>query len=389
LLLRKGADAAKADKKGVQAIDVLRTREEFDTLLALVNNGAPVDKIYDEKWNTGLREFQKRLDDKDRVDRGESNNPSADAFGFYQESQKGKFFATDPVTTNAKSAKILAKAIIAKKPMKQKGKKKEYLVAMSKGGLDNSLRSEFWQFALSGGDSSDYQTLLAKPVPHSVAIQIDKDIQRTLRLQQEYFTRFDVGQCKLYRLLRAYALFDAKTVYTQGMSTIAAILLLYVPNEMEAFGAMKVLFADYSLRFWFQDGMKGIQETFTAFELFVNKKMPQLHKHLQQHIGKMLGDGQYSSLFVTNWFLELYYAVLPFPLVVRVWDMFLLKGPTIIYATGLALLSELKEKLLAANDMSVLMQVVKNTETLTFDCDSFLRRVVKFLVKEEKLPDST
>lgn len=88
---------------------------------------------------------------------------------------------------------------------------------------------------------------------------------------------------------------------------------------------MKVLFADYSLRFWFQDGMKGIKETYTAFEQFVNKKMPQLHKHLAQHVGKMLGDGQYSSLFVTNWFLELYYAVLPFPLVLRIWDMFLLK----------------------------------------------------------------
>ena len=49
----------------------------------------------------------------------------------------------------------------------------------------------------------------------------------------------------------------------------------------------------------------------------------------------MVGDGQYASLFVTNWFLELYYAVLPFPLMLRVWDMFLIKGPTIIYATGL------------------------------------------------------
>lgn len=111
---------------------------------------------------------------------------------------------------------------------------------------------------------------------------------------------------------------------------------------------MKVLFAEYSLRYWFQDGMKGIRETYTAFETFVHKKMPGLHKHLvplkflityrihssrsrlrpspqQQHIGKMLGDGQYSSLFVTNWFLELYYCVLPFPLVVRIWDMFLLK----------------------------------------------------------------
>jgi hypothetical protein len=120
----------------------------------------------------------------------------------------------------------------------------------------------------------------------------------------------------------------------------------------------------------------------------------------------MLGGGQYSSLFVTNWFLELYYAVLPFPLVLRIWDMFLLKvsltclneevpsnniwqGPSIIYATGLALLSGLKERLLAANDLTVLMEVVKNTETIAFDHADFLHRVVKFLVKEEKLPDAT
>jgi hypothetical protein len=69
---------------------------------------------------------------------------------------------------------MLAKAIMARKPMKQKGtsfltarthclklcqigKRREYLVAMSKGGLDDSLRSDFWHFALSGGDSSDYE----------------------------------------------------------------------------------------------------------------------------------------------------------------------------------------------------------------------------------------
>jgi len=34
---------------------------------------------------------------------------------------RGIFFQTDPISSSAKSAKILAKAIMAKKPMKQKG----------------------------------------------------------------------------------------------------------------------------------------------------------------------------------------------------------------------------------------------------------------------------
>jgi Rab-GTPase-TBC domain len=53
-------------------------------------------------------------------------------------------------------------------------------------------------------------------------------------------------QCKLYRVLRNYALFDAKTSYTQGMSTIAAILLLHIPDERVPLSFTFYTFNDFS-----------------------------------------------------------------------------------------------------------------------------------------------
>jgi len=53
-------------------------------LLSLVNNGAPVDKLYDEKWNQGVKAHQRKLDDGE----GKSIEPKPDAFGFLKDADK-------------------------------------------------------------------------------------------------------------------------------------------------------------------------------------------------------------------------------------------------------------------------------------------------------------
>jgi hypothetical protein len=56
---------------------------------------------------------------------------------------------------------------------------------------------------------------------------------------------------------------------------------------------------------------------------------------------EMLVDN-YSSLFLTNWILEFFYGVLPFDLMLKVWDLIFLCGHSFVFATGLALLSRLE-----------------------------------------------
>ena len=62
--------------------------------------------------------------------------------------------------------------------------------------------------------------------------QIDKDINRTMRTHSKYQVRYGEGQTQLFRILRAYAVYDEECRYTQGMSHLACILLIYLDNEL-------------------------------------------------------------------------------------------------------------------------------------------------------------
>lgn len=47
----------------------------------------------------------------------------------------------------------------------------------------------------------------------------------------------------------------------------------------------------------------------------------------------------------------------------RVWDLFIVGGPSVIYATGVAILNELEDELLKANDCAKVLSVLKHVET--------------------------
>lgn len=55
---------------------------------------------------------------------------------------------------------------------------------------------------------------------------IRRDLHRTFPAH-EFFQESDgIGQVRLYRLIRAYAMFDEEVSYCQGISFLAAVLLL-------------------------------------------------------------------------------------------------------------------------------------------------------------------
>lgn len=62
--------------------------------------------------------------------------------------------------------------------------------------------------------------------------QIDLDIERTLRDHVLFKTRFGQAQVSLFKILVAYSNVDPAVGYCQGMSTVAAFLLLYFDEEV-------------------------------------------------------------------------------------------------------------------------------------------------------------
>ncbi len=68
------------------------------------------------------------------------------------------------------------------------------------------------------------------------------------------------GQAALRRVLRAYAAYDQEVGYCQGMNFVAGLLLMYMPGEAHAFGAL-VMLMEGRLRTWTasQQGLRCMQ----------------------------------------------------------------------------------------------------------------------------------
>lgn len=70
--------------------------------------------------------------------------------------------------------------------------------------------------------------------------QIDLDVNRTYRDHIHFRERFSVLQISLFNILCAYSVYNTEVGYCQGMSQIAALLLMYLAEE-DAFWALQEL----------------------------------------------------------------------------------------------------------------------------------------------------
>lgn len=80
-------------------------------------------------------------------------------------------------------------------------------------------------------------------------------------LTEKPLCRFATAEGKeaLERVLRAYAAFDTEVNYCQGMNFLAALLLIWLPREADAFGALVLIMQDRGLRELYKTDMTMLQ----------------------------------------------------------------------------------------------------------------------------------
>lgn len=98
-----------------------------------------------------------------------------------------------------------------------------------------------------------------------------------------------------------------------------------------------------------------------------------------------MGGGPYASMFITNWFLELFSGTLPYPLMIRVWDLYFVKGTPILYGAGLALLEHLEPLILAQSDFGGIVTTIRKAQDTDFDYPEFLTRILRYGVKDHHI----
>ncbi|KAG7468410.1 hypothetical protein MATL_G00142800, partial [Megalops atlanticus] len=170
--------------------------------------------------------------------------------------------------------------------------------------------------------------------------QIDLDVNRTFRNHIMFMDRFGVKQQALFHVLAAYSVYNTEVSYCQGMSQMAAILLMFM-NEEDAFWALSQLLTNqrHAMHGFFIPGFPKLQRFQAHHDQILSKLMPKLKKHLDK---EQMSTGIYS----TKWFLQCFIDRTPFTLTLRLWDIYILEGEKILTAMAYTMLKLHKKRLI-------------------------------------------
>lgn len=235
-------------------------------------------------------------------------------------------------------------------------------------GIPNSLRSRVWSKMLNldrvkEEQQGKYQEMCQLAWNYSTDIrQIDLDVNRTYRDHIMFRERYNLKQQELFNVLGAYSVYNSEIGYCQGMSQIAALLLMYLDEE-DAFWALSVLVSDkkYNMHGFFIPGFPKLLRYQEHHDKIMNKFLPKLKKHLDKH-------GVDTGIYTLKWFFQCFLDRIPFKLTLRVWDVYLLIGERILTAMAYNLL-KLHRRTLMGLGMDDILQFLQVQLERKFEVD--------------------
>ncbi|KAF7216249.1 transcript variant X2 [Nothobranchius furzeri] len=195
-------------------------------------------------------------------------------------------------------------------------------------GIPPSVRGKVWSLAV-GNELNITHDVLGSSDRESSLELIKLDISRTfpqLCIFQQGGPYHDV----LHSILGAYTCYRPDVGYVQGMSFIAAVLILNL-DTADAFIAFANLLNKPCQMAFFRVDHSLMLTYFAAFEVFFEENLPKLFAHFKK-------NSLTPDIYLIDWIFTLYSKSLPLDLACRVWDVFCRDNEEFLFRTALGLL---------------------------------------------------
>ncbi|XP_045920290.1 TBC1 domain family member 12-like [Micropterus dolomieu] len=160
----------------------------------------------------------------------------------------------------------------------------------------------------------------------------------------------------LHSVLGAYTCYRPDIGYVQGMSFIAAVLILNL-EEAEAFITFANLLNKPCQMAFFRVDHELMLKYFAAFEVFFEENLPRLFCHFQT-------NNLTPDLYLIDWIFTLYSKSLPLDVACRVWDVFCRDGEESLFRTGLGILRLFEDVLLQMDFIHIAQFLTRLPEDL-------------------------
>ncbi|KAK1903886.1 TBC1 domain family member 2A [Dissostichus eleginoides] len=239
------------------------------------------------------------------------------------------------------------------------------LKGLLRGGVPQEYRQQVWTWLVRARTRSARER-------HPQQIQLD--LHRTLTTNQHFSSPSSPALQQLRRVLLAFSWQNPAIGYCQGLNRLAALALLVLQSEEEAFWCLvavveNILPPDYytkqllASQFRLPSSHESkeciLQADQRVLKDFLSEKLPRLSAHLQLHSVDV-------SLVCFNWFLVVFVESLPSDLLLRLWDAFLYEGSKVVFRYALALFKYKEDDILKIQDGVEIHQYLRFfTKTIT------------------------
>jgi len=145
---------------------------------------------------------------------------------------------------------------------------------------------------------------------------------------------------QLRDVLEAYVCYRPDVGYVQGMSFIAAVLLLNM-DTYPAFQCLANLLNKPTYLSFYKMDTKQMDKYAILLERLMFQQLPKVHAHLEEL-------NITANLYLVEWIMTLYAKPISLDVAVRIWDVYALEGEHVIFRTALGIMKYFSHTLEAA-----------------------------------------